>query len=152
MGREDMSLYQPFTASALTVPQTCAPKAKLDKYRGWSLVKGNALPRRQCGRYMCVENWLKLGTTGIPHFIVLHFIALHRWCFFFSLQIKGKTVYQHKNCNLLHVVVWDHLEPDLHYLWGVQTPTIGKYRESWSFCWWKTLPSICKGCNISEVR
>lgn len=58
-----------------------------------------------------------LWITGIPHFIMLHFIALHRPFFF---QIEGKAFHQQKDYGLLYC---GGLESNLQHLRGM--PLVG---------------------------
>lgn len=86
---------------------------------------------------------LPFSCTGRPHFIVSHFIALHRGCdcasqrlcfpwFCWFQNIEGKTFHQQKNCGSFYcnthfiVVVWKHtVSPReactvvIPYLWGI---------------------------------
>lgn len=49
-----------FTVMTFTAPHPCVPNIKLAKYRKWSLIKGNVLLNKKCGRYMCVEKRLAI--------------------------------------------------------------------------------------------
>ena len=52
--------------------------------------------------------------TGMPHFIVLCFIAPHRCCIFNKLKARPST--RRKDYNLLYC---GGLEPNLQYIWGM---------------------------------
>ena len=68
-----------------------------------------------------VKDPCKVQDTGIPCFIVLCCIALHR-CVDFFLQNEGKTLHQQKRwCLALcqYLLYWGSLKPNAHYLQGV---------------------------------